>query len=100
MNDVINLFHQILQVVCACLISYVVADISLGSQVPIVAQESEVNPDGSYSYNYETGNGIRGQEQGVGGVRAQGQFSWSAPDGTPVQFSYGEYFRFLVYLKL
>lgn len=78
------------QVVCLCLISYVAADISLGSQVPIIAQESEVNPDGSYSYNYETGNGIRGQEQGIGGVRAQGSASWSAPDGTPVDFSYGE----------
>ncbi|KFB44251.1 AGAP009876-PA-like protein [Anopheles sinensis] len=32
--------------------------------IPIIRQEQEVNPDGSYSWSYETGNGIAAEEQG------------------------------------
>lgn len=40
----------------------------------VLSQGQIVNPDGSYSFNYETSNGILAQEQGLGGVGAQGSF--------------------------
>ncbi|TDG53167.1 hypothetical protein AWZ03_000710 [Drosophila navojoa] len=49
---------------------------------------SDINPDGSYSYSYETSNGISGQEQGVGGQVASGSNSYTAPNGELVQLSY------------
>ncbi|XP_017860629.1 PREDICTED: pupal cuticle protein Edg-78E-like [Drosophila arizonae] len=49
---------------------------------------SEINPDGSYSYSYETSNGISGQEQGVGGQGASGSNSYISPEGQQVQLSY------------
>lgn len=39
----------------------------------VLSQGQIVNPDGSYSFNYETSNGILAQEQGLGGVGAQGR---------------------------
>lgn len=32
--------------------------------IPILRQEQEVNFDGTYKYAYETGNGIKAEEQG------------------------------------
>lgn len=54
------------------------------------------NPDGSYSYNYETGNGIKVQEQGrlakidkdEDAIRVQGSFSYPDAGGNPVAVSY------------
>jgi hypothetical protein len=48
----------------------------------------EINPDGSYMWAFESSNGIRAQEEGIGGKIANGESSWTAPDGTPVQLSY------------
>ncbi|CAD7090708.1 unnamed protein product [Hermetia illucens] len=49
---------------------------------------SDLNPDGSYQYSYDTTNGIAAQEQGVGAVRAQGGFSYTSPEGIPIQVAY------------
>ncbi|XP_019878815.2 endocuticle structural glycoprotein SgAbd-2-like [Aethina tumida] len=64
-------------------------------QIPILRQDQDVREDGSYSYNYETGNGIAAQEQGsiraLGqniGKAAQGSFSYTSPEGEPVHVSY------------
>lgn len=54
------------------------------------------NPDGSYSYSYETGNGIKAQERGQlvkiakdeDVIRVQGSFSYPDADGNPVGVSY------------
>ncbi|XP_012219883.1 endocuticle structural glycoprotein SgAbd-2-like [Linepithema humile] len=63
---------------------------SLRDPIPIVASNlNGPNPDGSYSYNYETGNGIQAQEQGQLAkiansedvLRVQGSFSYSNDDG-------------------
>lgn len=64
----------------------------------ILRQSSDISPDGNYQYLYETDNGINVQEQGhpkeLGGnppqqaEQVQGQFSYTAPDGTPIQLSY------------
>lgn len=53
-------------------------------------------PDGAYSYNYETGNGIQAQEQGqlakIAGdedaLRVQGSFSYFDNDGNPISLTY------------
>ncbi|EDS32500.1 pupal cuticle protein 78E [Culex quinquefasciatus] len=58
------------------------------AEAQIIASDSEVNPDGSYRWNYETSNGIRAQEEGVGGQSAQGSASWTDRDGTPIQLTY------------
>lgn len=54
----------------------------------VLRSDSAINSDGSYSYEYETGNGIHGQESGVGGHQARGSISYTGQDGQPIQLSY------------
>lgn len=65
--------------------------------IPIVSQTQEVNPDGSYYYSYQTGNGIQAEEKGYlknAGVpdneiqSAQGYFQYPGPDGAQYQLTY------------
>ncbi|XP_060517304.1 endocuticle structural glycoprotein SgAbd-2-like [Cylas formicarius] len=65
--------------------------------VPIVSESSEINPDGSFSYNYVSGDGTQAQAQGylknAGQKDAeaeviQGSYSYTAPDGTPITVTY------------
>ncbi|KAJ4449582.1 hypothetical protein ANN_00985 [Periplaneta americana] len=65
--------------------------------VPIVQYNNEVNYDGTYRYNYETGNGIAAQEQGYlknAGQKdleaqvATGSFSYTGPDGVLYTITY------------
>jgi hypothetical protein len=65
-----------------------VAAAQLESQAEIVKQTSDINPDGSYTNEYETSNGIKGSESGVGGQYAQGANSYYAPDGQLIQITY------------
>lgn len=58
------------------------------SVAPVLRSISDISPDGTYQYSYETGNGITGEESGLGGVRATGSNSYTAPDGTPIQLTY------------
>ena len=67
------------------------------SPVPIVRQAADgPNPDGSYSWAYETGDGIKAEEQGqlrnagseTEAEAVQGAFSYTAPDGTPIEVTY------------
>lgn len=67
------------------------------SPIPILKYDSQKGPDGSYSYGYETGNGINVQESGYVknlGVKdaetqvAQGYYSYTGPDGVPVSIQY------------
>ncbi|GLV39286.1 Cuticular protein 49Aa [Carabus blaptoides fortunei] len=65
--------------------------------IPILRQEQEVNFDGSYKWNYETGNGITAEEQGflknagqpdLEAQVAQGQYSYTDPDGQVIHLTY------------
>lgn len=64
--------------------------------IPIVSQVSEINPDGSYSYSYQTGNGINAEEKGslknIGAeepaLQVEGQFQYPSDDGSNIQLSY------------
>ncbi|XP_064544194.1 endocuticle structural glycoprotein SgAbd-2 [Drosophila montana] len=68
-----------------------------GESIPIIKLESKVNTDGSYKYEYETGNGIQAEEMGylknagVEGAEAQvaeGSFSYSSPEGQSISLTY------------
>ncbi|XP_018334190.1 endocuticle structural glycoprotein SgAbd-2-like [Agrilus planipennis] len=63
--------------------------------IPIIRQVNEINPDGSFNYILETGNGIYADEQGypkqVGDVltlAAQGQTQYVSPEGQVIRLQY------------
>ncbi|KAL0121497.1 hypothetical protein PUN28_006777 [Cardiocondyla obscurior] len=65
--------------------------------VPIVSSYSDgPYPEGSYSYSYEAGNGIKAQEQGQqvqiskdeAANRVQGSYSYPDENGQPIALSY------------
>lgn len=73
------------------------APVDNNTPVPIVAYTADgPNPDGSYVFNYETGNGIKVEEHGQlkqlndtnSVVVVQGSYSYSDADGVPVALSY------------
>ena len=72
------LFNPVFQFVIAALAAVAVAQ-NPDADAQVLSSDSVVNPDGSYQWNYETSNGIRAQEQGVGGQSAQGSASWTDP---------------------
>ncbi|XP_057666746.1 pupal cuticle protein 20-like [Diorhabda carinulata] len=66
-----------------------------GEPIPIISYENVNNGDGSYKWSYETGNGIKAQEEGElkpGGEEgiqsAVGSYSYTAPDGTEIKLEY------------
>jgi hypothetical protein len=61
---------------------------SSDSEAVVTKQESDIRPDGSYEYAYETSNGIAASESGVGGETAQGEFSYTGDDGIPIRLTY------------
>ncbi|KAG7210922.1 hypothetical protein KM043_016299 [Ampulex compressa] len=67
----------------------------LGRHIAILRQSQDISPGGSYSYSYDTENGISVSEQGqpknIGPNQIEvvrGQFSYTAPDGTPILVTY------------
>ncbi|CAB3258082.1 unnamed protein product [Arctia plantaginis] len=75
-------------------VSHIVGKDERGAQ--ILRQEQAVDPEGSYQWAYETDNGIAANEVGTIKVIsedtvakvAQGQASWTAPNGEKVDFTY------------
>ncbi|XP_026725679.1 pupal cuticle protein 20-like [Trichoplusia ni] len=67
-----------------------------GAHIPILRYENVNNGDGTYRYNYETGNGISAHESGAPrapgpeglAVTAEGGFSYRAPDGQQISLTY------------
>jgi Insect cuticle protein len=58
------------------------------SEAQVISQVSDIHPDGSYSNSYETSNGIKASESGVGGERAEGEYSYISPEGIPIRVTY------------
>lgn len=66
------------------------------NDIPILSYSNDNNGDGSYRYSYETGNGIRAEEQGalknVGSeaeaIAVQGGFSYTDEQGNLIQLTY------------
>lgn len=59
-----------------------------GPNVPILRNDQEMRKDGRYHYQYETGNGISGMEQGTAGVAIKGVSSYVSPEGVEIKLSY------------
>ncbi|XP_050301454.1 pupal cuticle protein 20-like [Anthonomus grandis grandis] len=62
-----------------------------GANIPILRYVNNNNGDGTYNWLYETGNGINADESGDArgdGTKAQGQFSYTAPDGQKISLQY------------
>ncbi|XP_062547383.1 endocuticle structural glycoprotein ABD-4-like [Armigeres subalbatus] len=84
--------------ITTCLALAVAAPQRTEAEAEIVSQDSNIDPDGSYQYSYETANGIRGQEQGTlkranspdtsDVIVAQGSITYTAPDGQVISLSY------------
>jgi hypothetical protein len=66
----------------------VCATASIDRDAQTIRQSFDLDPEGVYRHEFETDNGIYQSESGTGGQYAQGEASWVAPDGTPIQFSY------------
>ena len=49
---------------------------------------SDLKEDGSYTYQFDTTNGIAAQENGIGGHYASGQSAYYSPEGQLIQLSY------------
>ncbi|XP_003701043.1 larval cuticle protein LCP-17 isoform X2 [Megachile rotundata] len=74
------------------------ADVPHQPPAAILKQAQDISPDGSYSYSYETDNGIYHGESGTlvashakdgtPFVVAQGQYQYTSPDGTPIAVKY------------
>lgn len=69
----------------------------LQEPIPILKSNAEVNQDGSYKFEYETGNSIQAGENGylknagIPGAEAQiaqGYFQYISPEGIPIQLTY------------
>ncbi|KAK9303066.1 hypothetical protein QLX08_005119 [Tetragonisca angustula] len=78
-------------------VSAYAAPVDNSTPVPILAYTADgPNPDGSYNFNYETGNGIKAEEHGQlkqlnetnSVIIVQGSYSYSDADGAPVALSY------------
>ncbi|KXJ70777.1 hypothetical protein RP20_CCG022514, partial [Aedes albopictus] len=67
-----------------------------GPPIPIISYENVNNGDGSYKFSYETGNGIKAQEQGDVKNKGsenqiqtvQGSFSYTSPEGQVISLTY------------
>ncbi|XP_013118832.1 pupal cuticle protein Edg-78E [Stomoxys calcitrans] len=47
-----------------------------------------VNSDGSYNFEYSSSNGIDFGESGVGASYAKGSYSYTSPEGQPIDLTY------------
>ncbi|KAG5330970.1 CUD1 protein, partial [Acromyrmex heyeri] len=94
-----NNFFQISTLLCVLVVAAFAAPPNFlhDNFIPIVAsQQNGPNPDGSYSYGYQTGNGIQAQEEGQlfniakdeDALRVQGSFSYTDENGIPISLSY------------
>lgn len=70
---------------------------ALQPPIPILKSNSDVKPDGSYQFDYETGNGIQAAENGyvknagIPGAEinvVQGYYQYVGPEGIPIQVTY------------
>ncbi|XP_055628865.1 cuticle protein CP14.6-like [Toxorhynchites rutilus septentrionalis] len=75
-------------IVISALVAVAAAQNPQDAQAQVLAQDTVINPDGSYQYRYETSNGIAAQESGIGGQSAQGSYSFTGQDGVQYSVNY------------
>ncbi|KAF7286199.1 hypothetical protein GWI33_007159 [Rhynchophorus ferrugineus] len=82
--------------VCAGLLAVVLgAALPADDPIPILSQSSDIQPDGSFQWNYESGDGTKQEQTAVlkqvGNVTVpvlQGSASWTDSEGVAHQVSY------------
>ncbi|KAJ9574174.1 hypothetical protein L9F63_008430, partial [Diploptera punctata] len=98
-NHKLTFIMMKLVIVLSCLIAVVLSAPQGGQPkdiVPIIKSNSAVNADGSYSYNFETGDGTKAEQSGQlknlgpndDGEVVTGSFSFVAPDGQTYSVTY------------
>jgi len=87
--------HQVF--VASVVVAAVAQQYPYNPPIPIITLDSAVNPDGSFQYRYETGNGIQAEEQGflknagnpqLEAQAVQGYFAYTGPDGVLYRVNY------------
>ncbi|CAG4940857.1 unnamed protein product [Parnassius apollo] len=66
------------------------------SQAPILKSDYNIDPSGSYQWEYETGNGISAQAVGtvrnpeseIASIEVKGSARYTSPEGEPVELTY------------
>ncbi|ALC45070.1 Cpr67Fa1, partial [Drosophila busckii] len=81
-------FLQLLIATAVVACAYAAPQFSSPDHLATSSHVQDIRPDGSYEYRYETSNGIAAQESGVGGLIANGGYSYYAPDGQLIQVTY------------
>ncbi|XP_055629059.1 pupal cuticle protein Edg-78E-like [Toxorhynchites rutilus septentrionalis] len=54
----------------------------------LVEREQNLDPDGTYSYQYRLSDGTEAQEQGRGGQFVTGGYRYTSPEGELIQITY------------
>ncbi|XP_001659100.2 cuticle protein CP14.6 [Aedes aegypti] len=54
----------------------------------ILSFENVLHDDGHYNWAYQTSNGIAAREEGLGGHGANGEYSYTGPDGVQYRVIY------------
>nr|XP_029721942.1 cuticle protein CP14.6-like [Aedes albopictus] len=71
--------------ICFCMLVAMVSIYAMpaapDADATITKQEQEVNPDGSFSYAFETSNGIKASASSSDGTKIIGEYSYTGPDG-------------------
>ncbi|XP_068215629.1 pupal cuticle protein Edg-78E-like [Palaemon carinicauda] len=73
----------------ACLVGVVVAD-TYKTPIPILKDDRTQNAYGEYTFEFETGNGIKRNEAGRqnDGQESQGGWSYTGPEGIPIALTF------------
>lgn len=89
-NTVKGQYHHglVVPTVQPTLVHPVVHHVGAEAAAPVLRSESNIHPDGQYSYAYETGNGINAQESGLAAKSVQGSYSYLSPEGSPITITY------------
>ncbi|CAG4940853.1 unnamed protein product [Parnassius apollo] len=66
------------------------------SQAPILKSDFDISPQGSYQWEYETGNGISAQAVGtvrnpeseIASIEVKGSARYTSPEGEPIELTY------------
>ncbi|XP_068083876.1 endocuticle structural glycoprotein SgAbd-3 [Anabrus simplex] len=79
----------------ACVIALAAAAGPADPEITIVAEENNVNFDGSYRYSFKNSDGTEAEQSGqlkqIGaeaGEAVQGSVTYTAPDGTLIRLTY------------
>ncbi|XP_075161959.1 pupal cuticle protein Edg-78E-like [Haematobia irritans] len=74
--------------VIAVLVSFLIAGGNGDGHAEILKLDSQIDGKGNYKYQYEISNGIKGEEEGVGGQQAKGSFSFTSPENEQFEITY------------